>query len=180
MKFLLCKNWFMILPNFIEAENPFPVPFPLAKNSMNTWLPRDLNSDEVIFPVIELNWLSLELPPSYMFKKSTLVSSYKYEPLWNQFVSKKFQDIFTSKTWKLIDIVLPTEAVIIQVQYLFGYLGDAKRREVVFNHSEQFGSIGILLKYALNPRFTSISSVMNCIVMCFPVPEIVFLWLLKL
>ena len=36
MKFLLCKNLFMILPNFIEAENPFPAPFPLAKNSINT------------------------------------------------------------------------------------------------------------------------------------------------
>ena len=83
MKFLLGKNVFMILPNFIEVENPFPAPFPLAKSSINTWLPRDLTSDAVKFPVIELNWLSLELPPSYMFKKSTLVSSYKYKPLCN-------------------------------------------------------------------------------------------------
>ena len=76
--------------------------------------------------------------------------------------------------------MLPIEAVIIQVQSMFGYLGDAKMREVVFNHSEQFGSIGILLKYALNPLSTIKSSVMNCIVMCFPVPEIVFFWSLKL
>ena len=34
--------------------------------------------------------------------------------------------------------MLPIEAVIIQVQSMFGYLGDAKMREVVFNHSEQF------------------------------------------
>ena len=45
----------MILPNFIEAENPFPAPFPLAKNSINTWLPRNLTSDGAKFPVIELN-----------------------------------------------------------------------------------------------------------------------------
>ena len=54
-----------------------------------------------------------------------------------------------------MDIVLPIEAVIIQVQSMFGYLGDAKMREVVFNHSEQFGSIGILLKYVLNPLCTA-------------------------
>ena len=79
-----------------------------------------------------------------------------------------------------MDIVLPIEAVMIQVQSIFGYSGDAKMREVVFNHSEQFRSIGILLKYVLNPFHTPISSVMNCIVMYFPVPEIVFFWLLKL
>ena len=76
--------------------------------------------------------------------------------------------------------MLPIEAVIIQVQSMFGYLGDAKMREVVFNHSEQFLLIGILLKYALNPNITLALSVMNCIVMYFPVPEIVFFWLLKL
>ena len=81
MKFLLCKSLFMILPNFIEVENPFPAPFPLAKSSINTWLPRELTSDEVKVPVIEISSLYLELPPSYMFKKSTLFSSYKYKPL---------------------------------------------------------------------------------------------------
>ena len=76
--------------------------------------------------------------------------------------------------------MLPIEAVIIQVQSMFGYSGDAKMREVVFNHSEQFGTIGILLKYVLNPLCVDSSSVMNCIVMYFSVPEIVFFWLLKL
>ena len=82
----------------------------------------------------------------------------------------------------MIDIVLPTGvgAVIIQVQFMFGYSGDAKIREVVFNQSKQFKSIGILLKYIPNPFCTALSSVMNCIVKYFPVPEIVFLWLLKL
>ena len=78
-----------------------------------------------------------------------------------------------------MDIVLPIEAVMIQVQSMFGYSGEAKMREVVSNHWEQFGSMDILLKYALNPCFTSKSSVMNCIVMYFLVAEIVFLWLLK-
>ena len=73
-----------------------------------------------------------------------------------------------------MDIVLPSEAVIIQVQSMLGYSGDAKMREVGFNHSEQIGSIGILWKYVLNPLSTL--PVMNCIVMYFPVPEIVFLW----
>ena len=45
----------MILPNFIEAENPFPAPFPLVKYSTNTWLPWDLTSDGAEFPVMELN-----------------------------------------------------------------------------------------------------------------------------
>ena len=91
-------------------------------------------------------------------------------------MSKKFEDIFTSNILKLIDIVLPIEAVIIQMQFMFGYSGEAKMREVVFNHWEQFGSMDILLKYALNPCFPSESSVMNCIVMYFPVPDIVFFW----
>ena len=74
--------------------------------------------------------------------------------------------------------MLPIEAVIIQVQFLFGYSGDAKMSEVEFNHSEQIGSIGILWKYVLNPL--SALPVMNCIAMYFPVPEIVFFWLFKL
>ena len=103
MKFLLCKNLFMILPNFIEAENPFPAPFPLAKNSINTWLPRELTSDEVKVPVIEISWLSLELPPSYMFKKFTLSSSYKGKSSWNWYISIKIQDILTYLKYLKID-----------------------------------------------------------------------------
>ena len=53
-----------------------------------------------------------------------------------------------------MDIVLLIEAVMIQVQSVFGYSGDAKKRDVVFNHLEQFESIGILLKYVLNPLWT--------------------------
>ena len=53
----------VLVPNFIKAENPFPAPFPLVKYSTNTWLPWDLTSDGAEFPVIELNRLSLELPP---------------------------------------------------------------------------------------------------------------------
>ena len=136
---------------------------------------------------MELNFLWLNLidyPWSFHHHKcsrnvhcsqATSISHYEINSL-----SKKFQDIFTSKIWKLMEIVLLIEAVIIQVQSTFGYSGDAKMREVVFSHSEQYGSIGILLKYAQNPLCTYSSSVMNCIVMYFPVPEIVFFWLLKL
>ena len=76
--------------------------------------------------------------------------------------------------------MLPIEAVIIQVQSMFEYSGDAKMREVEFNHLEQFGSIGFLLKYVLNPTCTFELSVMNCIVMCFPVADIVLDCVLKL
>ena len=65
------------------------------------------------------------------------------------------------------------------MQSMFGYSGDVKMSEVAFNHLEQMGSIGILWKYALNPLSFAKSSVMNCIVMYFSVPEIVFLWVLS-
>ena len=52
-----------------------------------------------------------------------------------------FSILHTSNNWNWIEIGLPIDVVITQLQFSVGYSGDVKKPEVVFNQAIQTGFI---------------------------------------
>ena len=165
---------------------------------MNSWFLEDDIMGGRVFPVnsaivpqdlhpVESNLShqydeSLSLPPLWILKESVSIYVGTNNVRTNigqccSIIQVKQKDIayyFTSNKWNWIKIVLPTDAVITQLQFIVWWSCEVRNPEVIFNQSLHMGLMGILKILAENPLNVMKLSVTKWTNMEFPELEKLF------